>query len=256
MRGFLLAAITALLSVVPLSSAAATTLISLALGGAASNANSFVYSSGTVNFTVVGRTFSALPATLNSLSQLSGTGIQVRRTLAGLGVNGGASAEQLDTNQAGRREGLLVLIDQPAALAGMQLSFVDNDDTLQVYGVSGTQLVSLGYPGVIRSGLTGPNAALSLLAGQASGPAFQSGLNSGTQLLSLVNPTARFNAFFFTSREPGNLSYLGGQGQGYRIDTLSFEVVPEPASWWLLIIGFGMTGAVLRQRGAVRLNGR
>ena len=227
--------------------AAATTVFTVNLGGSASNAASFAYTAGGVNFTAQARSFNVLPGALTSLSQI-GTAQTVSRTTPGIGVDGGASAPQIDTNQASRREGILFTSNGPAvSLRALKLSFIDNDDTLQVYGVNGSQLVSLGYPGVVRAGLTGPNAGLSLLNGQATGPAFASGTNSGTQTLTLVDPTARFSGFFFTTREPGNLSYLGTLGQGYRIDSLTLGV-PEPASWAMLITGFGLVGAASRRR--------
>jgi hypothetical protein len=232
--------------------AAATTMVNVSFGGAATNAGSLAYMADGVAFTVEARAFTALPATLTNLSQLS-AGLQVRRTAPGIGVNGGASVDQIDTNQAARREGLLISADRALGLAGLRLSFIDNDDTLQVYGVSGSQLVSLGYPGVIRQGLGGANAGLSLLSGGATGPAF-AGANNGTQQLDLLAPTAAFSAFFFTTREPGNVAFLGTQGQGYRIDSLRFvagqaqpAAVPEPDSWALLIAGFGLVGAAARR---------
>ncbi len=230
--------------------AAATTVFTVNLGGSASNAASFGYTApGSVNLTATARSFNVLPGTLTSLTQLGGA-LNVSRTTPGIGVQGGASDPQIDTNQAGRREGILLTSNIAVSLRALKLSFVDNDDTLQVYGVNGTQLVNLGYPGIVRAGLTGPNAGLSLLAGQATGPAFASGTNSGTQTLTLVDPTARFSGFFFTTREPGNLSYLGTLGQGYRIDSLTLGV-PEPASWAMLIAGFGLVGVASRRRRTV-----
>jgi hypothetical protein len=229
--------------------AAALTVFTVNLGGPASNATSFAYTApGGFMLTVEGRSFSALPSTLTSLSQIAGA-LNVSRTIPGIGVQGGASNPQIDTNQPNRREGILLTSNVPLSLLGLRLSFIDNDDTLQVYGVNGSELVSLGYPGVIRAGLPGPNAGLSLLSGQATGPAFAAGTNNGTQTLTLVNPTARFSGFFFTTREPGNVSYLGTLGQGYTIDSLNFAV-PEPASWAMLIAGFGLVGAASRRRRA------
>jgi hypothetical protein len=229
--------------------AAATTVFTVNFGGSASNASSFAYTApGNVSLTAQARSFNVLPNALTSLSQIAGA-LNVSRTTPGIGVDGGASGPQIDTNQAGRREGILLSSNIAVSLRALKLSFIDSDDTLQVYGVNGSQLVSLGYPGVVRAGLTGPNAGLSLLNGQATGPAF-AGANSGTQTLNLVDPTARFSGFFFTTREPGNLSYLGTLGQGYRIDSLTLGV-PEPASWAMLIAGFGLVGAASRRRRAV-----
>jgi hypothetical protein len=229
--------------------AAATTVFTVNFGGSTSSASSFAYTApGNVQLTATARSFTVLPATLTSLSQLGGA-LTVRRTGPGIGVLGGASDPQLDTNQAGRREGILLSSNIAISLRALKLSFIDNDDTLQVYGVNGTSLVNLGYPGVVRAGLSGPNSGLSLLAGQASGPAYLAA-NDGTQTLTLFDPSARFRSFLFTTREPGNVAYLGTLGQGYRIDSLTLGV-PEPASWAMLIAGFGLVGAASRRRRGV-----
>jgi hypothetical protein len=239
----------AVLSTMAVAPAAALTVFTVNLGGPASNASSFAYTAPAgVMLTVEGRRFSVLPAALTNVSQFAGP-LNISRTTPGIGVQGGASNPQIDTNQPARREGILLTSNVPLSLLGLRLSFIDNDDTLQVYGVNGSELVSLGYPGVIRAGLPGPNAGLSLLSGQATGPAFAAGTNNGTQTLTLVNPTARFSGFFFTTREPGDVSYLGTLGQGYTIDSLTFGV-PEPASWAMLIAGFGLVGAASRRRRA------
>ncbi len=242
---FRVVAVAAAIAVSP--APAMATVVIANFGGTAANASSFTYVSPSLTLTVEARRFSVLPASLTSLTQLSSTDMLVSRTVPGIGVAGGASAPQIDTNQAARREGILISGSADFSLRGMRLSFIDNDDTLQVYGVDGNTLVSLGYPGVIRAGLAGPNSGLSLLAGQATGPAFAGGTNSGTQALALVNPTDRFSAFFFTTRERGDAAYLGTLGQGYRIDSLTVGV-PEAATWAMLIAGFGMVGAASRRR--------
>lgn len=229
--------------------AAAVEVLTFGFGRISGTANSSaiaVTNSG-ITLTATARQFSVLPNALIALSQTTATG-QIQQTVPGIGVNGGASAPQIDTNVSNLREGILISGSSDFSLRGLRLSFVDNDDTLQVYGVrdSGT-LVNLGYPGVIRAALPGGNAALSLLAGRATGSAFSSGTNSGTQSLSLVNPTSYFNSFLFTTRERGDQPYLGTRGQGYRIDTVTVGV-PEPESWALLILGFGMVGMTARRR--------
>lgn len=51
-----------------------------------------------------------------------------------------------------------------------------------------------------------------------------------------------------TTRAGGDVLFNGDRGQGYRLDTISAAVVPEPASWALLIAGFGLVGAMQRRR--------
>jgi PEP-CTERM motif len=202
---------------------------------------------GAVTLTATARQFTALPGSLTQLSQTLATG-SLTQTVPGIGVAGGADSAQIDTNIPSAREAILISGSRTFSLNALQLSSIDNDDTLQVYGVnSNGSLVNLGYAGVIRNGLTGPNAALSLLNGAATGPAFQSTLSGGTQALTLVNPTAAFSSYLFTTREPGEGGFLGGSGQGYRIDSLVVGV-PEPENWALLIAGFGLIGVAARRR--------
>ncbi|WP_310497288.1 PEPxxWA-CTERM sorting domain-containing protein [Sandarakinorhabdus sp.] len=230
--------------------ASAVTALSFAFGSgvaATTNVASLARTTGGLTLTATARQFTAFPASLTSLSQTTATG-QIQRSLSGIGINGGASNPQMDTNFPGAREAILISGSSDFSLRGLRLSFIDNDDTLQVYGVRADgSLVNLGYPGVVRRGLTGGNAGLSLLAGQATGTDFNAGLNGGTQSLTLVNPTTYFTRYLFTSRERGDAAYLGTLGQGYRLDSLTVGV-PEPASWAMLIAGFGLVGAAKRRR--------
>lgn len=50
-----------------------------------------------------------------------------------------------------------------------------------------------------------------------------------------------------TFRAIGNSDSLGGY-----VDTITLAAVPEPATWAMLILGFGMTGAALRRKAARR----
>ena len=166
-------------------------------------------------------------------------------------MDGGASNDQLDTNSPGSiaapgREAILIAGNKDFSLRGLKLSFIDNDDTLKIYGVtSAGALVDLGYgttattAGTIKGGLDG--AALGLT--------YAAGVNSGTATFGLA-PTAYFNSYLFTSRIGGELTFLGTKGQGYRIDSLT-GAVPEPASWALLITGFGLVGMAARRRRKV-----
>lgn len=50
-----------------------------------------------------------------------------------------------------------------------------------------------------------------------------------------------------------NLAQANGNPSGLRVEILSsaYEPVPEPASWTMMIAGFGMVGTILRRRTAM-----
>jgi hypothetical protein len=246
--------------------ASAASLVDLSFGGTAQNAPLFSYTADGINFSATAHSWSYVSTPLKSVSQLSAGVLQVRRTEPGIGVAGGASNDQIDTNLPNRREGILLTGSEAFSIHGFLLSMVDGNDSLALYGVTNGSLEFLGYPGLITNVENGPNADLYLLAGQATGP-FIDPANGGTQRLTLVSPTAAYGAFFFTTREPGSSSYLNRLGQGYRLDGLQLSAfdrglggeggggdgvieggVPEPASWAMLIAGFGLVGAMSRRR--------
>ncbi len=221
------------------SPAAAVTLVfNFAGPSGATNVASVSRTTGGVTLTAAARTFTAAPGTLTNLSQLTASGT-IRQTSPGIGVTGGASADQLDTNQPANREAILVTASRGISISGLRLSFIDNDDTLRIYGVNpGGSLTSLGFGGEIISGL-------------ASAASFSHvGTNSGTTTLNFASPTAFYTNFVFTTREGGDVPYLGTLGQGYRIDRIT-GMVPEPASWAMLVLGFGIIGASTRRRSRV-----
>ena len=68
-----------------------------------------------------------------------------------------------------------------------------------------------------------------------------------TSSLSAINSAGSFG-FFFTAVPGSYLEYTTGNGNN--IDSLTFNVqsVPEPASWALMLTGFGLAGTALRRR--------
>ena len=63
------------------------------------------------------------------------------------------------------------------------------------------------------------------------------------------------HTFSFTTASSGSLIFreLGpSDQQGNILDNISLSVVPEPASWALMILGFGGMGAMLRRRQGLR----
>lgn len=210
--------------------------VTFTFGGPNANVPSVTRSVDGIDLTVTAVLFGQDISTLSHLNQTVANGL-VSVTGPGIGVNGGGSAPQVDTNQVSRREGLLVQSSHRLAIDGLQLSYVDTNDTLQIFGVnSDGSLVDMGFDGTIWSGLGGTVGFVN------------SGANQNSTALSFNDPLQAFSGFLFTTRIGGELSYEGMSGQGYRLDSISAGAVPEMATWAMLITGFGMVGVSLRRR--------
>jgi hypothetical protein len=217
--------------------AAPASAVTVLFGGTTANVNSLSGSIEGIDWTLTAVRFTATPSTLTSFSQF-GAALQLRRTAPGVGVNGGGSADQVDTNQPNRREAFIFSTSVPIEIAGLKLSYVDADDTLLFFGVKDNgDLVPLINDGTIRSGLAGAAAVVN-----------QNSLNSGTSTLTFPSPWGYFDRYVLTTRVGGDVMYANGLGQGYRLDALSVNIVPEPATWALLITGFAMVGVSARRR--------
>lgn len=229
----------ALVAAVSATVTAPAAAVTFLFGGADANVASLDRSVDGIDLTITARRFTPAPASLATLSQTTAQG-QVSITAPGIGVAGGASAPQIDTNDVSAREALLLAFSRPFSLGGLRLSMVDVNDTLLVYGVgSDGALTPLGFDGLIRTGLAG-----------GAGFTHDNGLNGGTTVLDFTTPTAFFDRFLFTTRVGGELQFGGDRGQGYRMDSLSGTpgVIPEPTTWIMLIAGFGFVGLSLRRR--------
>jgi hypothetical protein len=228
-------------------------------GGSSGNASSFDYNITTtlnqqLTLTASSRKFFIAPGSLTNLNQTTVTG-QVSRSSIGIGIDGGGSAPQVDTNNAGTalnplREALLITGSKKFAFQSLKLSFVDANDTLQIYGVNddGT-LANIGFGTTFNQTPGNPGTISGGLDGLAKNLTFNSA-NSGTYSFGIA-PTTRFSSFLFTTRIGGDVTFGGDSGQGYRLDSIT-GALPEPGTWAMLIGGFGMAGAALRrQRKAV-----
>jgi hypothetical protein len=232
---------------------AITAVIAAAPSAAVTNVFNFAGPAGTTNVASVERTnngvtgvatalnFTLAPGLLTNFSQFTSGTRLIQQTSPGIGALGGASSPQMDTNQSANREAILLTTTKSLGLTALKLSFIDNDDTLAIFGVNADNtLTNLGFGGEIR--VVGGTA----LAGAATGT-FAAGTNSGTSTLTFNERTARFDRFIFTTRVGGDFSYLGTLGQDYRIDSIS-GIVPEPGTWAMLVLGFGLVGATARRR--------
>jgi hypothetical protein len=175
--------------------------------------------------------FDTTSALLANISEL--TAGQTRITANGFGVFGGSANGNIDTNTASR-EAILLTANKNMQLSGAVLLGIDGNDSLRVFGVNPNTgaLDVIGYDGFIQDGLDG---AASVSNGGTS-----------TNTLNFTTPSASYKQFVFTTRTDG----FTQQAQAYSIGSLTFSV-PEPATWGLMIVGFGLVGVAARRRRPV-----
>ena len=217
----------------------AAAAVTISFGGPNATPTSISGTVGDIDYTLSAARFTVAPTALTNFSQL-GAALRLRVTAPGVGVNGGASDPQVDTNNPARREAFIFETNAPIQIGGLRLSFVDSNDTLLFFGVkSDGDLVPLINSGTIRSGLNGAAQVVN-----------QNDLNSGTSTLTFPSPWGYFDRYVLTTRVGGDERFGGDLGQGYRLDSLTVNIVPEPQTWALLIAGFGMVGLSVRRRAA------
>ncbi|WP_374386258.1 PEPxxWA-CTERM sorting domain-containing protein [Sandaracinobacter sp.] len=210
--------------------------VTVLLGGPSGTADSVTRSADGVDFTFTATRFTGDPSLLSGLWSL-GSPLSVSISAPGLGVAGGGAGTQIDTNQANRREALVLSASRPFEISGLKLSAADANDTLMLYGVNEDgSFVPLISSGTIRSGL------------DSAATVVNSNANGRTSRLTFDNPWGNFTQYVFTTRVPGNILYNGDRGQGYRLDSISFNIIPEPRMWAMLIAGFGFVGVAARRR--------
>ena len=177
--------------------------------------------------------------------------VSITRQAGGLGVvAGGVSNSQMDTNTANSREAFLVTGTDTFRLKGLRLTQVDMDDTLQVYGVGpGGVLTNIGYGTGFSMTSSAAVSTSATIVGGAGGTLLnniRTAANGGTNDFGLANQL-RFGSYIITTRVGGQTNFLGTPGQGFGLQALT-AVVPEPATWGLMIVGFGMVGVAARRR--------
>lgn len=224
------------------SAPAATTVFDL--GGATAEATGFTYTVAGKQLQVSAASYAVAPQNFDQLSELT-NGRTVRREAGGLGVNSGEGAgqrEQVDND--GTNEVLrLAVTGQKTRLVSAKFNFVDDNDTLRVFGVNGTTMTLLGTAGT--TGFTGEFFDNTAQDGPLSNGATVTARTPG----SLSNATVfdvtfdqnlgRYDAFLFTVRNDA--------ADGYRLQQLALAV-PEPEAWALMLGGFGLVGNAMRRR--------
>lgn len=224
------------------SATAATTVFDL--GGATAESTAFTYTVAGKQLGVSAASYTVSPQNFDQLSELT-PGRTVRREAGGLGVNSGEGAgqrEQVDND--GLNEVLrLGVTGQKTRLVSAKFNFVDDNDTLRVYGVNGTTLTLLGLAG--SDGFTGDfvdnTAADAPLGNGATVTARTPGQlqNSTVFDVAFDQSLGRYDAFLFTTRNDA--------ADGYRLQQVALAV-PEPQVWGLMLGGFGLVGNAMRRR--------
>lgn len=255
MKHFLATA--ALLATAIAAPASAVTIVA-GFNGAGANAASVARLNANLNLTVSAVSYANVaPNALTTLLGDSATARMVSQNASGLGVVGGAVNNQMDTNQVGVREAFLVTGSKHFFLTGLVLGEVDLDDTLQIYGVNADgSLVNFTF-GTGTSASAGNPAQLAVrraqgtIAGGANlslvNLSYNGAVNGGTATFETGLTGSNFTRFLITTRVGGNVNYLGNPGQGFTLSGLT-ATVPEPGTWGLLLVGFGMVGVAARRR--------
>jgi len=197
-----------------------------------------------ITIAATGYSFAGSPASFQSLMDgvdaatvLSTlTAKQIRREATGIGVcwpgEAGNQCNQVDAD--GTNEILRIVVSEGVSMFTATFDRVDSNDTLKLYGVTmdGT-LQHLGYGGIFD----GPGTTMGVTG--AGGGAWVSGTGDD-QVYTVTLNTGAYKEFWFGNNNDS--------ADGYRLDSVSVAPVPEPATWALLIAGFGLTGSVLRRR--------
>jgi hypothetical protein len=213
------------------------------LGGPTGTPNSVtVTPAGEASLTLTANRYSVSPALLTSTSQF-GTAAPLSRSSIGLGVcteggnpasAGSGECPQVDANGS-PNEILRASFSRVSRLQGLQLSLIDTNDTLRLYGLGADNMTLnlLGYIGTIASG-TGTGFGSNYIT------SFVSGANGNTYNLTFLPSTPAYKTFFFTSNNDSQ--------DGYRINSITAGAVPEPGTWAMMIGGFALAGIGLRRR--------
>jgi hypothetical protein len=126
-------------------------------------------------------------------------------------------------------------------LTGASFGMVDNNDTLRIYGVrSDGSVVNLGANGGFGGQFDGVGMATALTGGATGVQTGGSGDDQRYKIDFANTQAGGFTQLWFTNRFDA--------ADGYRLDSLTVAAVPEPATWGMMLLGFGLVGAVARRR--------
>ena len=126
----------------------------------------------------------------------------------------------------------------------------NNPANMVTISLAGRSAFSFTYGSYISS-----NEAYSAMLNTGDSFNFATALTQGTpQFLGFVSDGAAISSITLTSAAGPNLD--ASTGYGYAFDVTGFTLadgapVPEPATWAMMISGFGLAGAMMRRRKAL-----
>lgn len=230
---------------------AAATDFSL-VGSAGSN-TSYSYTADGLTLGVTGFTYSVAPTALTSLSQLT-AGASITRAdgiPGGLGIathnEPSGETPQVDTNGS-PNEALRFALSggRKIQLASATFDWVDDNDSLRLYGEQNGALVLLGFSGEFYDN----TATDQPLGGGVTVSHTGTGAinNNWVWTVTMPGTLGAYDALYFTSNTD--------TADGYQIRSLSLTAfggesavlaVPETATWLMMLAGFGALGTALRR---------
>lgn len=229
--------ITALIATAAAIPAHAATTFNLT--GAAGTATAYSFAQGGLTLGVTAATYRVAPTALTALSQLT-TGATVTRSTAGLGVKtsgeDGGETPQVDTNGA-TNEVLRLALGGASRLLGATFHYVDDNDSLRVYGLKDGALTLLGYPGEFWDNTASDAPMGGGVTVTHSGTGSLN--NNWTFTVAFPKTTGAYDAYYFT----GNAD----SADGYQLSSVTVAPVPEAATWGMMVLGFGGMGAAMRR---------
>ena len=169
-----------------------------------------------------------------------GVGICSPTETGGTAGNSAGCPEIDSADEQGRRrtnfnEGLLVAFTgvPTVNVLGAILNIVDDNDTLGIYGVAVDGTLSLlGFSGTIIN----PTGGFTVTGTQT---------NTNAQYSLTFNPVlSGYSRYLFTTMTNGTTATTG---DGYRLRSMTVAAVPEPATWAMMLFGFGAIGFQMRR---------
>lgn len=138
--------------------------------------------------------------------------------------------------------------------ASSTMAFAQNDPQFQQQGFTGSFTFTNGATNLLTA--TFANATFSFDGAGSSGSLISTDPSSAigftSDIMDVSSFTSRDFAFNITGASPDFSVTEGGLGSPFVASVggafSGTGVVPEPASWAMLIVGFGLTGAVARRR--------